>query len=112
MSNLFNPGQLQSQQTQFSNGGGVTSVELTTTITQVVPDRTASKNRRNLMVYNDGTSGALFAYGTTVSATTFTAEILPSGFFADSSDAPWQGPAVMRSTNSPTSVNVTELIII
>lgn len=109
---LFNPAQQQQQQPQYSNAGTVTEFALTTSTTTIVPDRTAAKNRRGLIVYNDGTANALFAYGTTISATAFTAELLPGGCFEDSPTAPWQGPAVMRSTSSATSVNVSELVII
>ena len=64
------------------------------------------------MVFNDGTANALFSFGTSISATAFTAELLPGGYIEDSPSAPWQGPAVMRSTTNPTTVNVTELVII
>ncbi|MEG4066249.1 hypothetical protein QUA42_02655 [Microcoleus sp. Pol11C2] len=111
---LFNPSQQQQQQqqTQYSNAGTLTEFALTTATTTIVPDRTAAKNRKSFTIFNDGTANALFAYGTTISATAFTAEILPGGYFEDSSVAPWQGAAVMRSTASPTNVNVTELVII
>jgi hypothetical protein len=109
---LFNPSQQQQQQTQFSNAGTVSEFALTTSPTTIVPDRTAAKNRRGLTIFNDGTANALFAYGTTISASAFTAEILPGGYFEDSAAAPWQGPAVMRSTNSGTTVNITELVLI
>ncbi|MEG4335423.1 hypothetical protein QUB40_26320 [Microcoleus sp. AT9_A2] len=85
---------------------------MTTTPTIILPDRSTSQNRRGLMVFNDGTANALFAYGSTISATNFTAELLPGGYIEDSPSAPWQGPAVMRSTNGPTTVNVTEIVII
>ncbi|MEG4330238.1 hypothetical protein [Microcoleus sp. herbarium5] len=111
---LFNPQQQQQQTSiqQFSNAGTLTEFALTTATTTIVPDRTAARNRRGLTIFNDGTANALFAYGTTISPTAFTAELLPGGYFEDSSAAPWQGPAVMRSTNSATTVNVTELVLI
>lgn len=112
---LFNPGQQttqQNQQSQFPNRGTVTDFPLSVSPTLIVPDRDVTKNRRGLLVFNDGTANALFAYGTTISPTTFTVELLPGGYFEDSSVMPWQGPAVMRSTNNATSVNVTELVII
>jgi len=111
---LFNPGQVvqQQQQAQYSNAGTVTEFALTTTTTTIVPDRTAAKNRKGLEIFNDGTANALLAHGTSISATIFTAEILPGGYYEISSAAPWQGPIVMRSTSSPTNVNVTELVLI
>ena len=108
---LFNPSQPQAQP-QFPNASTVTEFALTTTITTIAPDRSTSRNRRGFTIYNDGTANALFAYGTTISPTAFTAEIFPGGYFEDSSGFPWQGPAVMRSTSSPTNVNVTELVLI
>jgi hypothetical protein len=112
---LFNPSSQSqvSQQPQFSNSATVTDFALSATVSQVAPDRSTLRNRRGLIVFNDGTAAALFSYGTTISPTTFTAEILPGGYLQDSFAAPWQGPAVMRSsTNAPTSVNVTELVLI
>jgi hypothetical protein len=111
---LFNPNQPQSaQQPQYSNAGTVTEYALTTSTTTIVPDRSAAKNRRNLMLFNKGTANALFACGTSISPTVFTGELLPGGWFEDSSSSPWQGPVVMRSTtNATTNVNVTELIIL
>lgn len=110
---LFNPSQVQQQQqTKFPSGSSITEFSLTTTPVTIVPDRSAASNRRGLMVFNDGTANALFSYGTNISATAFTAELLPGGYIEDSPSAPWQGPAVMRSTNNPTTINVTELVII
>jgi hypothetical protein len=110
---LFNPGQVQQQPvTRFPNGSTLVEFSLTTTNTVILPDRSVANNRRGLMVFNDGTANALFAFGTTISASSFTAELLPGGYYEDSPSAPWQGPAIMRSTNAPTTVNVTELVII
>lgn len=111
---LFNPSQVQAQQqtTKFPSGATVTEFALTATPVTILPDRSAVNNRRGLMVFNDGTANALFSYGTSISANAFTAELLPGGYIEDSPSAPWQGPAVMRSTNNPTSINVTELVII
>ncbi|NQE37528.1 hypothetical protein [Microcoleus asticus] len=111
---LFNPSQVQAQQqtTKFPSGSSITEFALTATPTTVLPDRGTAQNRRGLMVFNDGTANALVSIGTTISATNFTAELLPGGYFEDSPAAPWQGPVLMRSTNSPTSINVTELVII
>jgi hypothetical protein len=111
---LFNPSQSQQQQqpTRFPGAATITEFSLTATPTIILPDRSTASNRRGLMVFNDGTANALFSYGTTISATAFTAELLPGGYIEDSPSAPWQGPAVMRSTNSPTLVNVTEITLI
>ena len=110
---LFNPGQVQQQQTtRFPGGSTITEFSLTTTAAAVLPDRNSSQNRRGLMLFNDGTANALFSLGTTISATNFTAELLPGGYFEDSPSAPWQGSVMMRSTNNPTTVNVTEIVII
>ena len=110
---LFNPSQVQQQpQTRFPSGATVTEFSLSTAATIILSDRSTAQNRRGLMVFNDGTANALFSYGTSISAAIFTAEILPGGYIEDSPSAPWQGSAVMRSTNSPTTVNVTELVIL
>ncbi|WP_293341077.1 hypothetical protein [Microcoleus sp. CAWBG58] len=109
---LFNPAQTGSlqQQPSFSNAATIPEFSLTTAATTIVPDRSVAKNRRGLIIFNDGTANALFAYGTSISATMFTAELLPGGYFEDT--VGWQGAAVMRSTNSPTSVNVSEITLI
>ncbi|MEG4109006.1 hypothetical protein QUA04_23225 [Microcoleus sp. S13_C5] len=110
---LFNPAQQQSQQvTKFPNGCTLTEFSLTTSPTVILSDRSTASNRRGITVFNDGTANALFAYGSTISATNFTAELLPGGYFEDSPSAPWQGPVTMRSTNNATTVNVTEIVII
>jgi hypothetical protein len=110
---LFNPGQVQQQQvTKFPGGSSITEFALTTSPITVLSDRNAANNRRGLMLFNDGTANALFSLGTSVSAAAFTAELLPGGYFEDSQSAPWQGPVMMRSTSSPTNVNVTEIVII
>lgn len=110
---LFNPSQVQQQQvTQFPSGATITEFSLSTTPVQILPDRSVSSNRRGLMVFNDGTANALFSYGTSISASAFTAELLPGGYIEDSPSAPWQGSAMMRSTGSPTTVNVTEIVIL
>lgn len=109
---LFNPSQVQQQQTKFPSNSSLTEFTLSTTPALILPDRSGASNRRGLMVFNDGTANALFSYGTSVSANAFTAELLPGGYIEDSPSAPWQGPAVMRSKDSPTTVNVTEITII
>jgi hypothetical protein len=111
---LFNPSQQvqQQQPIKFPGGATITEFSLSATPTIILPDRSAGNNRRGLMVFNDGTANALFSYGTTISATAFTAELLPGGYIEDSPSAPWQGPAVMRSTASPTTVNITEIMLL
>jgi len=110
---LFNPSQQQQQvQTKFPSASSITEFSLSTATVTILPDRSSTSNRRGLMVFNDGTANALFSFGTSISATAFTAELLPGGYIEDSPSAPWQGPAVMRSTTNPTTVNVTELVII
>lgn len=93
----------------ISNSGTTTSFPLTTSPTTIVNER-QQQNRRGLVVYNNGSANALFNYGTSVSTTNFIVEILPTGYFADPTG--WQGPAVARATNSPTKINVAEIIII
>lgn len=108
---LYNPPQVSPQATtKFPNGSSVTEFTLGTNSTMILPDRGTTQNRRGLIVFNDGTANALFAYGTTISATSYTAELLPGGYIEDSVN--WQGPVTMRSTSVPTTVNVTELVII
>lgn len=108
---LFNPSIASSQpQPAFSNSATTSEFALTTSTTTIGGDRTAAKNRRGLILFNDGTANALFNYGTTISPTIFTAELLPGGYFEDT--AGWQGPCVARATNNPTSINVTEVVII
>jgi hypothetical protein len=110
---LFNPRQgQQQQQPKFPSGSSITEFTLTTTPITIVPERSAANNRRGLMVFNDGTANANFFYGKNIAATAFTAELLPGGYIEDSPSAPCQGPAVMRSTGNPTTINVTELVII
>lgn len=110
---LFNPSQVQPQQvTKFPGGSSITEFALTTSPVTVLPDRNVANNRRGVLLFNDGTANALFSLGTSVSATAFTAELLPGGYFEDSPSAPWQGPVMMRSTSSPTTINVTELVLI
>ncbi|MEG4121765.1 hypothetical protein QUA43_30375 [Microcoleus sp. N9_B4] len=110
---LFNPAQTQAQQaTKFPNSSTLIEFSLTTSPTTILSDRSATSNRRGLTVFNDGTANALLAYGSTISATNFTAELLPGGYFEDSPSSPWQGPVTMRSTSSSTTVNVTEITII
>ncbi|MEG5018269.1 MULTISPECIES: hypothetical protein [unclassified Microcoleus] len=110
---LFNPSQQQQQQaTRFPGGATVTEVSLTTASSTVLPDRNTAQNRRGICIFNDGTANALFSLGTTISATAFTGELLPGGYFEDSAGAPWQGAVTMRCTSSPTTVNVTEVVII
>lgn len=107
---LFNPAKTTAQQISFSNSAATAEFSLTTATTTIAPDRADTKNRRGLIIFNDGTANALFAYGTSISATNFTAELLPGGYFEDTSG--WQGPGVMRSANSATNVNVTEIILL
>ncbi|MEG4323643.1 MULTISPECIES: hypothetical protein [unclassified Microcoleus] len=108
---LFNPSSANSQQQPaFSNSGTTSDFSLTTATTTIASDRTAAKNRRGLVLFNDGTANALFNYGTTISATTFTAELLPGGYFEDTTG--WQGPMVARAANNATSINVAEIVII
>jgi hypothetical protein len=114
---LFNPAQPQPQaqsgeQPRYSNGGTVVEFPLTSSPSILVPDRTTTNNRRNLMVFNTGTANALIAYGTSISPTVFTIELLPGGYFADSPSAPWQGPVVARATGAATKVTATELVLI
>jgi hypothetical protein len=109
---LFNPQQQQQQVTRFPSGATVAEFQLSATPTVIWPDRSVASNRRGLMVFNDSTANCLFSYGTSISATAFTAELLPRGYIEDSPSAPWQGSVVMRSTSDPTTVNVTELLII
>jgi len=110
---LYNPSQLpQSQSPRFPNGATIPEFSLSPTPTTILPDRSATNTRRRLIIFNDGTANCLFAYGTSISATAFTAELLPGGYFQDSPPEPWQGPMVARSTNSPTTINVTEITIL
>ena len=104
---LTNPGQ---QQVKFPGKGSVTEFLLSTSPTLVLVDRSNTNDRRGIMIYNRGSANALFAYATTVSATAFTAELLPGGYAEDSPSFPWQGPIAMRSTAAPTNVNITELV--
>src|SRR5688572_717169 len=109
---LFNPGQITQQATtKFPGSSSITEFALTTSPVAVLPDRNIANNRRGVLLFNDGTANCLFSLGTSVSATAFTGELLPGGYFEDSPAAPWQGPVMMRSTNSPTTVNITEIVL-
>lgn len=108
---LYNPSPAPaSQPTNISNAVTTVEFNLTTTPATIAPDRTAARNRRGLILYNDGTANALFSLGTSVTASIFTAELLPGGYFCDPTG--WQGPVVAAARNNPTSLNVTEPIII
>jgi len=93
-----------------SPGPGAVKNDLTTTGALILSDRTATKNRKNLSLYNVGPDSVLINYGTTVSSGVFTAEILPTGFWQDTAN--YQGPIFARAKATTASLNVTELTII
>lgn len=106
---LFNPQTIQAT-AKFPTGATVTEFTLSSNNNTVIfPDRSADSRRRGALCFNAGTASAFISIGTTISATLFTAEILPGGFFSD--DSGWQGSIVARSVLS-TKVNCTEITII
>jgi hypothetical protein len=112
---LFNPAQPPTQtsvgQPAFSNASTTTEFSLTTETVTIASDRNSTKNRRGLILFNDGTANILFNYGSTISSTNFTAELLPGGYFEDT--AGWQAAVVARSSvNSVGNLNVTEIVFI
>ena len=109
---IFNPPLTTAQVPKFPGTSSITEFSFTSTPTQVLPDRSSAANRRGLVLYIDGTANALFSYGTSISSASFTAELVPGGYAEDNPSAPWQGPIFMRATSNPTTVNVTEIVII
>jgi hypothetical protein len=86
--------------------------DLTVTPSPIAVDRTATKNRKDLFLYNASSSpdSVLVNYGTTVSASSYTAEILPGGSWRDFANS--QGPLTARAKTTTATLNVTEFTII
>jgi hypothetical protein len=106
---LVNPNIAQSNSTNSpANSSGAVAVALTTVSSQVLTDRTATKNRKDLFLYNVGPDSVLVNYGTTVSSSIYTAEILPTGSWRDFANS--QGPICARARSTNATLNVTEFI--
>jgi hypothetical protein len=108
---LTNPASLISNSTNSpATSTGAIKNDLTTATALIAPDRTGTKIRKDLFLYNSGSDSILINYGTTVSSTIYTAEILPTGSWRDFANS--QGPLSARAKNSTATLNVTEFTII
>ena len=87
----------------------LTDVALTTSSAVILPARTDNR-RRGFILENDGTVPLVFAYGTTVSVATRTAQLFPNDVWDDTIN--WQGAVAAASVGSAGTVNLTELTII
>lgn len=88
----------------------LTQVALTATPTTIASDRSAAQNRGGISIENYGSTNALIAYGTSVTATTRLFELYPGELFED--PYLFQGPFVARASGSAATINVTELVVI
>jgi hypothetical protein len=106
---LINPTLPQSNSTNSpSTSTGAVKHDLTTASAQIATDRTGTKTRKDLFLFNAGTDSVLVNYGTAVSTTAYTAEILPQGSWRDFANS--QGPLTARAKTNSTVLNVTEFI--
>ena len=89
--------------------GGVKN-DLGTAPSQIALDRTTTKNRKDLFLFNPTTSTdtVLINYGTTVTPSAFTAEILPGGSWRDFANS--QGPISARAKVGTATLYATEFI--
>jgi hypothetical protein len=107
---LINPFAASNSTNSPATSAGATKNDLTTAAALVAPDRTGTKNRKDLFFYNVGPDSVFLNYGTTVSPTVYTAEILPTGSWRDFANS--QGPISARAKFSTATLNVTEFTII
>lgn len=93
-----------------ANSSGAVKHDLTVTQILVASDRTATKNRKDLFLHNASSSAdsVLINYGTTVSSSVYTAEILPGGSWRDFANS--QGTVSARAKTTTATLNVTEFI--
>jgi hypothetical protein len=110
---LINPNTAVSNSTNSpANSSGAVKNDLTVTSSLIASDRTATKNRKDLFLFNASSSpdSVLINYGTTVSVSAYTAEILPGGSWRDFSNS--QGSMSARAKATTATLNVTEFTII
>jgi hypothetical protein len=110
---LINPTVAQSSSTNSpSSSAGAVKNDLTVTPSLIAGDRTATKNRKDLFLFNASSSpdSVFVNYGTTVSSSAYTAEILPGGSWRDFANS--QGPISARAKATTATLNVTEFTII
>lgn len=86
----------------------IVDAALTTTVSTPLPARTDAR-RRSLIIKNKGTVAMIFAYGATVSATTFTERLEPGDTWEDTTN--WQGAITAMSIGGNGAANITELLI-
>lgn len=93
-----------------SPGGGIRN-DLSTTPAMIAVDRTTTKIRKDLFLFNASNSDSVLVnYGSTVSVSAYTAEILPGGSWRDFANS--QGPISARAAKSTATLFVTEFIIL
>lgn len=110
---LTNPNIAQANSTNSpANSSGAVKNDLTVTSNLVASDRTTTKNRKDLFLYNASSSpdSVLINYGTTVTSSVYTAEILPGGSWRDFANS--QGPISARAKTTTATLNVTEFTTI
>jgi hypothetical protein len=93
-----------------ANSSGAVKNDLTATSSLIASDRTATKNRKDLFLHNASSSpdSVLINYGTTVSSSVYTAEILPGGSWRDFANS--QGAVSARAKITTATLNVTEFV--
>jgi hypothetical protein len=110
---LVNPTFTQSSSTNSpSSSTGAVKNDLSITSSLIASDRRSTKDRKDLFLFNASSSpdSVLVNYGTTVTSSNYTAEILPGGSWRDFANS--QGPLSARAKASNATLNVTEFIII
>lgn len=108
---LINPTSVPLNSTNSpANSSGAVKHDLTVTQVLVTSDRTTTKNRKDLFLHNTNSSqdSVLINYGTTVSGSVYTAEILPGGSWRDFANS--QGLISARAKTTTATLNVTEFI--
>jgi len=110
---LTNPTVTQSNSTNSpASSTGAVKNDLTTAPVIIVSDRRSTKDRKDLFLFNASSSpdSVFVNYGTTVSSSAYTAEILPGGSWRDFANS--QGPISARAKTTTATLNVTEFTII
>jgi hypothetical protein len=110
---LINPNTVVPNSTNSpANSSGAVKNDLTATSSLIASDRTATKNRKDLFLFNASSSpdSVLINYGATVTSSAYTAEILPGGSWRDFANS--QGPISARAKTTTATLYATEFTII